>query len=109
MLRRMSLGGTAVNRSWWLYVALFLDLFGFGMIFPDIQLRAEAMGAPGWLIGAALASTFVAQLLASPVWGKLSDRIGRKPVLLACTTLSATGLFLYAPATSILLDRKSVV
>jgi MFS family permease len=78
-----------------LYVAIFLDLFGFGMIFPDIQMRAERMGAPGWLIGAALASTFAVQFFASPRWGKLSDGIGRKPVLLICSALSATGLFLY--------------
>jgi MFS family permease len=81
-----------------LYIAIFLDLFGFGMIFPDIQIRAERMGAPGWLIGAALASTFVVQFLVSPHWGRLSDRIGRKPVLLVCSGLSAAGLYLYGYA-----------
>lgn len=84
-----------------LYAAVFLDLFGFGMIFPDIQFRAEKMGAHGWLIGAILASTFVVQLLVSPKWGSLSDRIGRKPVLVACTALSAAGLYLYGFAGSI--------
>lgn len=84
-----------------LYIAIFLDLFGFGMIIPDIQLRAEKAGAPGWLIGAMLASTFVVQLFISPQWGKLSDRIGRKPVLLICTALSASGLFIYGWATVI--------
>jgi MFS transporter, DHA1 family, multidrug resistance protein len=78
-----------------LYIATFLDLFGFGMIFPDIQLRAERMGASGWLIGAALASTFLVQFLVSPHWGRASDRLGRKPVLLICSALSASGLFLY--------------
>ncbi len=84
-----------------LYAAIFLDLFGFGMIFPDIQLRAERMGAKGWVIGALLASTFVVQLLASPRWGRLSDRAGRKPILLACSALSAAGLLLYGVAVSI--------
>lgn len=84
-----------------LYAAIFLDLFGFGMIIPDIQLRAERLGAPGWLIGAMLASTFVVQLFASPLWGRWSDRIGRKPVLLLCSALSAIGLFIYGFASVI--------
>lgn len=84
-----------------LYLAIFLDLFGFGMIFPDIQLHAERIGAPGWLIGAMLASTFVVQMFVSPGWGRLSDRTGRKAVLVACTALSAAGLYLYGLADSI--------
>lgn len=79
-----------------LYFAVFLDMAGFGMAFPDVQLRAQAFGAPGWLIGALLASYFVTQTLASPQWGKLSDRIGRKPVLLVCTALSALSMVVYA-------------
>lgn len=71
------------------------------MIFPDIQLRAEKMGAAGWLIGTMLASTFVVQLIASPQWGRLSDRLGRKPVLVTCSALSAAGLFVYGVAASI--------
>jgi len=71
------------------------------MIFPDIQLRAEWLGAKGWLIGAILASTFVVQLIASPFWGRLSDRAGRKPVLLVCAALSASGLFVYGLAGAI--------
>ncbi len=93
---------TGVSRSQAaLYAAIFLDLFGFGMILPDVQLRAEKMGAPGWLIGAILASTFLVQLLVSPRWGSLSDRVGRKPVILACTVLSATGMYLYGFAGAI--------
>ena len=80
-----------------LLFAIFLDLAGFGMAFPDLQLRAEwfarnsGIGKPGVLIGILLSSYFAVQLLASPRWGKLSDRIGRKPVLggRASTTSSA--------------------
>lgn len=81
-----------------LLFAVFLDMAGFGMAFPDVQLRAEAFGAPGWLIGALLASYFVTQTFASPQWGRLSDRIGRKPVLLLCTALSAGSMVAYAYA-----------
>jgi MFS family permease len=79
--------------------AIFLDLFGFGMLLPDVQYRAEGLGMAGWAIGATLAVTFVIQLVVSPLWGRASDRVGRKPVLLACAALSAAGLLTYGFAT----------
>ena len=79
-----------------LYFAIFLDLVGFGMAFPDIQLRAEKFGAPGWLIGLLLSSYFITQFVASPHWGRLSDRVGRKPILIVCTALSALSMVVYA-------------
>src|SRR5688572_16075672 len=91
-----------------LLLAVFLDLVGFGMAFPDIQLRAEKFGAPGVLIGLLLSSYFIVQILASPRWGRLSDHVGRKPVLLTCTALSVLSMLAYAFASSlwlILLSR----
>lgn len=84
-----------------LLLAIFLDLVGFGMAFPDIQLRAEAFGAPGWQIGLLLSSYFLVQMAASPRWGILSDRVGRKPVLLACQALSAASMLVYAFASGL--------
>ncbi len=84
-----------------LLLAVFLDLAGFGMVLPDIQTRLEGMGARGWLIGAVFSSYFVAQAVASPLWGRWSDRVGRKPVLLWCGSLSAAALLLYAGAGSV--------
>ncbi|HRF61077.1 MAG TPA: MFS transporter [Fimbriimonadaceae bacterium] len=77
-------------------IAIFLDLLGFGMVVVDIQFRTKALGADGWLNGLILSSMFVTQILVSQRWGRLSDRIGRKPVLLICTFLSANGLVVYA-------------
>ncbi len=85
------------------YAAVFLDLFGFGMLVADIQFLAERLGAPGWLIGLVLASTFIVQVPLSPYWGRLSDRIGRKPVFVACTLLSAFSMALYGVAGSVLM------
>jgi DHA1 family multidrug resistance protein-like MFS transporter len=79
-----------------LLFAIFLDLVGFGMMFPDVQLRAQEYGAPGWLIGVILASYYPVQMVASPVWGRLSDRVGRKPVLLICGGISAGSMIIYA-------------
>lgn len=88
--------------EWPLLFAVFLDLVGFGMAFPDIQLRAEDYGAPGWMIGLLLSSYFVVQLIASPMWGRESDRTGRKRILLICTALSAISMVVYALVPSIL-------
>ena len=82
-------------------IAIFLDLAGFGMAFPDVQLRAESLGASGPLIGIILASLFVVQFIASPIWGKFSDAIGRKPVAILCTLLSAVSMILYATTDSL--------
>lgn len=92
------------NAPRWLiavYAAIFLDLFGFGMLIPDIQIRAEKLGAPGWMIGFILSSTFLVQLIVSPRWGKASDHLGRKPVLLLCTGFSAAGMLMYGFAVGI--------
>jgi len=86
---------------WPLLTMIFLDLVGFGMVIADVQLRAEAFGAKGWLIGLTLSSMFIVQLIFSPLWGGLADRIGRKPVVIVCTVLSALSLVAYGMATGI--------
>lgn len=90
-----------------LLFAIFLDLVGFGMAFPDIQLRAEkfaheaGVARPGLIIGILLSSYFVVQIFASPHWGRLSDRVGRKPVIVVCTGLSALSMLAYAFASNV--------
>jgi MFS family permease len=91
-----------------LLFAIFLDLVGFGMTFPDVQLRAQQYGAPGWMIGVILSSYYPVQMIASPRWGSFSDRIGRKPVLILCGLLSAVSMVVYAlgnNVTAILFSR----
>ncbi len=78
-----------------LYFAIFLDMVGFSMILPDVQTRLEARGANGLTIGLILSSYFLVQTLVSPLWGRFSDRVGRKPVLLVCGGLSALSLLVY--------------
>ena len=82
-----------------LNLAVFADLFGFGMLIADFQLRAEEVIPNHWPVGAVigimLASTFVTQTIVSPRWGSLSDRAGRKSVFIACTILSASAMLVY--------------
>lgn len=88
-----------------LLIAVFLDMVGFTMLIPDIQLRAESMlgvvAFKGPIIGALLQSTFIVQLFASPRWGRLADKTGRKRVFVLCQWLSALAMLVYGFAGSI--------
>ena len=65
-----------------LFLTVFLDLLGFGMVIPILPLYAKTLGASKPAIGLLLASYSAMQLLWSPIWGRVSDRAGRRPVLL---------------------------
>lgn len=79
-----------------IYAAIAFDLAAFGMAFTDIALRAKSYGAAPWLVGLILSSYFLFQIVSSPRWGAISDRIGRKPVAVMCTVLSALSMVVYA-------------
>ena len=68
-----------------------MDLVGFGIIIPILPLYAEDFGATPAVATAVVAAFSAAQMLAAPLWGRLSDRIGRKPVLIASLIGSAAG------------------
>ena len=65
-----------------IFVTVFLDLVGFGIIIPLLPRYAESFHAGGLAIGALAASYSLMQFIFNPLWGRLSDRIGRRPVLL---------------------------
>src|SRR5947199_6064777 len=59
-----------------------LDLTGAAMIFPLMPLYAKAMNIAPLYIGIITASFYVAQLISAPLWGRVSDKYGRRPALL---------------------------
>lgn len=65
-----------------LFVIVFLDLIGFGMIIPVFPFYAERTGVDPASVIFFLGLYSLGQLVGSPIWGTLSDRIGRRPVLL---------------------------
>jgi multidrug resistance protein len=84
-----------------LWVAVAVDLMGFGIIIPLLPLYADSFGASPATIGLLFSSYALAQFALSPWWGKLSDRIGRKPVLMVTIAGSAVGSIVLALAGSI--------
>ncbi len=74
-----------------IWMAVVLDLVGFGIIIPVLPLYAEDLGASPRMIGLVLATYSLAQFVGAPVLGRLSDRHGRKPVLVLALFGSALG------------------
>ncbi|HZS47965.1 MAG TPA: MFS transporter [Blastocatellia bacterium] len=83
----------ASNRSplFIIFITVFIDLIGFGIVIPILPIYAEKFGATPLTVGLLLASFSVCQFLATPILGRLSDRYGRRPILffsLAGTSLA---------------------
>ncbi len=79
----MSTPGTHSSRATTIVLlTVFVDVIGLAMILPILPGTATRLGATPALIGVLVASYSAAQLVLAPVWGRLSDRIGRRPVLL---------------------------
>src|SRR5206468_2448558 len=79
-----------------IFLTVFIDLIGFGIVLPLLPLYNRDLGASGWLIGVIQASFSAMQFLFAPSWGRLSDRIGRRPVLLVSTAVAAASYLLFA-------------
>ncbi|QIZ08832.1 MFS transporter [Priestia megaterium] len=71
-----------------LFVVMFLVMVGFGIIIPVLPFYAEEIGANPTELGLLMAVYSLMQLIFAPVWGQVSDRIGRKPVMM----IGITGL-----------------
>ncbi|MEX0847666.1 MAG: MFS transporter [Ilumatobacteraceae bacterium] len=84
-----------------LWTTVALDLVGFGIVVPILGRYAERYGANGFEVGLLFASFSLAQLVCAPLLGKLSDRIGRKPVIVLSLIGTAIGSFVTGAAGSL--------
>lgn len=88
-----------------IFLTVFVDLIGFGIVVPLVPLFSKKLveplfgpdtGMSGLMIGVIISSFSAMQFLFAPVWGRLSDRIGRRPVLLGSTLGAAASYVLFA-------------
>ena len=79
-----------------IFLTVAIDLIGFGLILPLIPIYGERFQAKGWMIGAIVSAYSFMQFLFAPVWGRLSDRIGRRPVLLSSTCCACLSYVIFA-------------
>ncbi|HKY62683.1 MAG TPA: MFS transporter, partial [bacterium] len=84
-----------------LFSVVVLDLIGFGIVIPILPFYAESYGANATVLGCLLTSYAAMQFLFSPLWGRLSDRIGRRKVLLGTIAGGVVGLVILGLAKSL--------
>jgi MFS family permease len=83
---------------WTIFLTVFLDLLGMGLVVPYLPGVARTYGASPALATLLGAAYSLMQLVFVPVWGQLSDRVGRRPVLLVSVGASALGFLFLARA-----------
>ena len=81
-----------------LFVTVFLDLVGFGIIVPFLAYYVESFGAHAATVGILMGSYSLAQFVFAPIWGRVSDRVGRRPILLLGLSGSVAGYTLFGLA-----------
>lgn len=84
-----------------LMATVFVDMIGFTMVLPLLPFYATRLGADARVVGMLVAAYPFAQLAVSPFWGRLSDRYGRRPLILAGLMLSAAAYVLFGLAESL--------
>ncbi|HBL25907.1 MAG TPA: hypothetical protein DD490_03630 [Acidobacteria bacterium] len=84
-----------------LMATVFADMVGFTMVLPLLPFYATRCGASPTLVGFLVAAYALAQLLTAPLWGRASDRWGRRPLILAGLTASAVAYVLFGLADAI--------
>ncbi|WP_226086278.1 MFS transporter [Mesobacillus sp. S13] len=84
-----------------LFLVMFLVMVGFGIIIPVIPFYAEEIGATPTQLGLLMAVYSLMQFLFAPMWGRISDRIGRKPVIMIGILGLSLSFFLMALSTEL--------
>src|SRR5262249_12657063 len=83
------------------FITIFIDLIGFGIIIPLMPFYAETFGATAVTVGLLSTSFSFMQFVFAPIWGRLSDRIGRRPVILLGLLRSLAAHLLFGLARSL--------
>jgi MFS transporter, DHA1 family, tetracycline resistance protein len=79
-----------------IFLTVVIDLIGFGLILPLLPIYGEHFHASGFIIGAIVSAYSFMQFIFAPIWGRLSDRIGRRPVLLTSTCCACISYVIFA-------------
>ena len=79
-----------------IFLTVFIDLIGFGIVLPMLALYSKDYGASGFVAGCIVASYSLMQFILAPMWGRWSDRIGRRPILLISTAGACVSYIIFA-------------
>lgn len=78
-----------------IFFTVFIDLVGFGLIIPALPSYAQRLHASEFTVGMLIASYSLMQFFFTPIWGRLSDKLGRRPMLLFSLAASAVGYLIW--------------
>ena len=84
-----------------IFLTVFVDLVGFGIVLPLLPTYAQSFGASGIVVGGLMASYSAMQFLFAPIWGAWSDRVGRRPALLISIAGNVLSYALFAYASTL--------
>ena len=84
-----------------LVFALLVVMLGFGMVIPVFPFLIDKLGASGSTLGVLVATAALTEFLFGPIWGSISDRVGRKPILMIGMFGYALAMFAFGIATKI--------
>ncbi len=93
-----------------IFLTVLIDLIGFGIVLPILPMYAQRFGAQGIGYGALIFVFSAMQFLATALLGRVSDRIGRRPILLTTMLINAAGyvLFAFAPSYALLFVARVI-
>jgi DHA1 family tetracycline resistance protein-like MFS transporter len=94
-----STGGRGAAALYTLLSVMFINMLGFGVIVPFLPFYAASFHAAPWQIGLVFSAYSLGSFVGEPFWGRLSDRIGRKPILISTVTANCLcyGALAFAP------------
>ncbi len=101
MALRGRVSKVASGKLFVLIITNFVDMVGLLMIIPLMPFYALEMGGGGFEVAILMSAFTAAQLLSAPLWGRFSDRYGRRPALLVGLTAACFAYIVFAYATSI--------
>jgi MFS family permease len=84
-----------------LMITAFIDMMGMLMIIPLLPFYAKNMGGGGMVVGILVSAFSLAQLVSAPIWGRFSDKYGRRPALIVGLSSSAIAFIVFAYADSL--------
>ena len=95
--------GVSVSKSAFsvLFLVVFLDNLGFAIVVPYLYFYVRALGGSAFLYGVLLASYSLMSFVFTPLVSRLSDRFGRRKILLASLAISSIAYFLFGSAQAI--------
>ena len=89
-----------ISASFVIFMTTFIDMIGFGMIIPILPFHPETVGAGALALGILIGSFSLMQFIFSPLLGRISDKVGRRPIIILSLFFSAISFVLFGLADS---------